>query len=82
MAKARARLPASLDNMLRSDWERVIYESALGQEDTKIATMYLLDAIPQIDIAIELGLERSTVSRRIPKILSKIEKTAHKLNIC
>lgn len=81
MARARARVPESLSDLTRSDWERVIFQAALGQEDTKIATMYLLDAIPQIDIGIELGLERSTVSRRLPKILSKIERTARKINI-
>lgn len=81
MARARARVPESLSDLTRSDWERVIFQATLGQEDTKIATMYLLDAIPQIDIGIELGLERSTVSRRLPKILSKIERTARKINI-
>lgn len=81
MAKARARVPESVSDFLRSDWERVIAEAALGEEDTKIARMYLLDAIPQIDIGIEIGLERSTVSRRIARILPKIERTARKLNI-
>lgn len=35
--------------------------------------MYFLDQIPQIDIAIELGLERSTISKRMPYILDRIE---------
>ncbi len=82
MARARARVPESLSDLLRSDWEKIISQAALGQEDTKIATMYLLDAIPQVEIGVELGLERSTISRRLPKILSKVEHTARKMNIC
>ena len=84
MARARARKSASrllAENLLRSDWERVIDQAALGLEDTKIARMYLLDAIPQIDIAAELHLDRSTISKRMPKIVAKIEKAARKMNI-
>lgn len=82
MAKARVRVTGAAQLFTRSEWEHVIAEAALGIEDTKIATMYLLDAIPQIDIGIEVGLERSTVSKRLAKILPKIERTARKLNIC
>lgn len=82
MAQARVHVPASLDGLLRSDWEAVINEAALGEENTKIAKMYLLDAIPQIDIGVELNLSRSAVSKRMLKILSKIERTARKMNIC
>lgn len=81
MARARARLRESAADLLRSDWETVIDEAALGIEDTKIAKMYLLDAIPQVEIGVEVGLERSTVSKRLSKILPKVERTARKLNI-
>ncbi len=80
MAKARARKFGSADELLRSDWERVIDEAALGIEDTKIAKMYLLDAIPQVDIGAEIGLTRSAVSKRMAKILPKVERVARKLN--
>lgn len=82
MAKARARVPENLDGMLRSDWESIIYQAALGKEDTQIAEMYLLDAIPQVEIGVAVGLTRSAVSRRLTKILDKIERTARKMNIC
>lgn len=81
MARARARVPDAARSLLRSDWEKVIGEAALGKEDTQIAMMYLLDAIPQIDIGVELNLDRTTVSRRLTKILPRIERTARKLNI-
>lgn len=82
MAKARARVPASLDGLLYADWEAVIKQANLGKEDTKIAEMYLLDATPQVDIGEEVGLERSTVSRRLLGIMDKLERTARKMGIC
>ena len=72
MGKARAHVPEELSQLLRSDWERIILQANLGKEDTKIAEMYLLDAIPQIEIGAELNLTRSTVSRRLLKILDKV----------
>ena len=84
MGKARARKGASellAQNMLRSDWEKVIDEAALGVEDSKIARLYLLDAIPQIEIAAELNLDRSTISKRMPRIVARIERAARKMNI-
>ena len=63
----------------------IIEQAALGEEDTFIATRYLLDGIPQIEIAEELGnkfeksYNRSTISRRLPRIIYKIERTATKL---
>ena len=84
MARARARKSASkllAENLLRSDWERVIDQAALGVEDSRIARMYLLDAIPQIEIAAELNLDRSTISKRMPRIIARIERAAVKMNI-
>ena len=63
----------------------IIEQAALGEEDTFIATRYLLDGIPQIEIAEELGdkfeksYNRSTISRRLPRIIHKIVRTAIKL---
>lgn len=63
----------------------IIEQAALGEEDTFIAIRYLLDGIPQIEIAEELGdkfeksYNRSTISRRLPRIIHKIERTAIKL---
>lgn len=82
MARARARVPASLDGLLRADWETAIAQANLGLENTKIAEMYLLDAIPQVEIGVEVGLTRSAISRRLPGILDKVERAARKMNMC
>lgn len=81
MARARVRVPKSLDDFTRSDWEQVIKEAALGIDDTRIAEMYLLDAIAQEDIGSEVGLSRSAVSKRLLKIVDKIERTAVRLKL-
>lgn len=82
MARARARVPKSLEDFTRSDWEAVIREAALGVEDTRIAELYLVDGIAHIDIGEEVGLSRSAVSKRMLRIIDKVERTARKLNIC
>lgn len=81
MARARARASISDADITRTQWETVIREAALGIENTRIAEMYLLDAIPQVEIGAELGLSRSAVSKRLPRIVDKIERTARKLNM-
>lgn len=81
MAKARVRASISDTALTRSEWESVIREAALGIENTRIAEMYLLDAIPQVDIGEELGLSRSAISKRLPGIVDRIERTARKLNL-
>lgn len=81
MAKARVRASISDTGLTRTEWESVIREAALGIENTRIAEMYLLDAIPQVEIWEEIGLSRSAISKRLPGIVDKIERTARKLNL-
>lgn len=76
---ARVKLPDSLNDLLRSELKQVVYESALGRDDTLIATRYIIEKIPQIDIAAELGWERSTVSKHIQLILKRAESTSRRL---
>ena len=78
---ARVRLPGSLGQLLRSQMETAIYEANLGNSDSLIARKYFIEKIPQIDIAIELDMERSTVTRRLPFIISRVEQTAQRLNM-
>ena len=78
---ARVRLPGSLGQLLRSEMERAISEANLGNSDSLIAKRYFLERIPQMDIAAELDIERSTISRRLPFIVERIEKTAQRLNL-
>lgn len=81
MARARARVPESLEDFTRAQWETVIQQAALGVEDTRIAQLYLLDAVLHADIGAEFGLSRSAVSKRLRKMIDKIERTAKKLDM-
>lgn len=79
MSAARVRLPETLGNLLRSEMASAIEQANLGNDDTAIAKRYLIDQVPQMDIAIEFGYERSTISRRMPRIIAKVEYTARKM---
>lgn len=81
MAKARVRASISDTGLTRSEWEMVVREAALGIEDTRIAEMYLLDGIAHVDIGEEVGLSRSAVSKRMPRIIDRVERTARKLHM-
>lgn len=72
MSSARVSLPPELDRLLRSEMLECIEEANLGQLDTTVAKRYLIDQWAQIDIAAELGLGRTTISDRIPRILNKV----------
>lgn len=64
---------------MRRDMETVIYQSNLGREDAKIAQLYFVDKLPQVDVATELYLGRATVQRRIPGIMARMKETSSKL---
>lgn len=81
MACARVKLPDGMDMLLRPEMEEAINQTNLGREDAAIAKAYLIDHIPQIDIAVEYGYDRSAISRRVPKIIAKVTQTAKKLNM-
>lgn len=78
---ARVRLPDSLGQLLRSEMETAIAEANLGNSDSLIATRYLIEQVPQIDIAAELGCTRATVCGRMTHILQRVEQTAQRLNM-
>ena len=75
-----ARCKSRLSGVGRSELERIIYESCLGEINEYIVRRYLIDRIPHIEIAGELEsvhgikMDRCTVSRRWQKIKKKIEQ--------
>lgn len=81
MARGRVHLPDGLKNLLASDWERVLGQAMLGREDREIGRLYILERMPQIDIAEEMNMDRSTISRRMEKIITEARRTAEKLDM-
>ena len=81
MARGRVHLPDGLKNLLASDWERVLAQAMLSAEDRTILRLYVLERIPQIDVAAELHMDRSTISRRMKSIFDEARRTAEKLDM-
>ena len=77
--QARYKLPPELGGLMRKDMESVIYQANLGREDERIAQLYFLDKLPQVDVATELYLGRATVQRRLPGIMQRMRDTSSKL---
>lgn len=78
---ARVHLPEPLDKLLRSQLETAIYESALHRDDELIARRYIVEKCAQMDIAVELGWDRSTVSHHLAYIIEEVKRVAGKLNV-
>ena len=79
MTQSRGKLPDSIEYLLRDQLVGAIDQANLGQFDTRVAKRYLIDRLLQNDIAAELGCDRSSVSRRIPHIIAKVEWAAKQL---
>lgn len=79
MTAARIKLPHSLELLLRVEMEQAIEQANLGTFDTFVAKKYLIEQVPQIEIAEELGYDRTVVTRRIKLILPRVEYAAQKL---
>ena len=61
-------LPKELQHLTRSDWERVTDEGLLDVIDQQIVKLYIVRRLPQMDAAAEIGVDRKTISRRLPHI--------------
>ena len=79
MTAARIKLPHSIGLLLRVELEQAIEQANLGNFDTFVAKKYLIEQVPQIDIAEELGYDRTVVSRRVKLILPRVEYAAQRL---
>jgi DNA-directed RNA polymerase specialized sigma24 family protein len=78
MPKARCR-DKQLAGLMKDEAERLIEQSNLGREDAQIARLYLIDQIPQIEIAVEMDYERSTISRRLGQIRRRMRHTRREM---
>ena len=77
----KVKLPPELADLLRSDLERAIYEAALHRDYDLIARRCIIEKSAQVDVAAELGWDRSTVSHHLTYIIEDIKRVAGKLEI-
>lgn len=54
--------------MTRRDWEHVADEGICDLIDRQIIRLYIVGRLPQMDVAAEIGVDRKTISRRLPHI--------------
>lgn len=74
MAQARPKITDELQSLPNNKWEYIIDNYIKNETDRQIAKMYYLDGIPQADIGAEVGYSRSAIKKKLPKLLSIIEK--------
>lgn len=73
MAMARTHLDGNLTHLSVTDWENLINEIPLNDENKLIAKMRFIDEECLEDISAKVGYSRKTISNRIKYILHKIE---------
>ena len=78
---ARVKLPPELADLLRSELETAIREAALHRDDELIARRYIVEKWAQMDIAVELGWDRSTVSHHLAYIIEEVKRVVGRLNM-
>lgn len=79
LSAARIKLPPSLELLLKSQMEEAIDQANLGTFGTFVAKKYLIEQVPQIEIAEELGYDRTVISRKMKYIIARVSYTAQLL---
>ena len=68
---ARVRIPDDLTGLLQCEWEQIISQAGYSEQDAEIVRRYVMDKTLQIDVAVELDMARSTITRRLPQIYAR-----------
>ena len=76
MAQSRPNIPDELSSLPNSTWEYIIDNYIKSEIDRKIAKLYYLQGMAQIDVGAEVGYSQSTIKRKLPKLLNIIEKNS------
>lgn len=74
MAQSRPKIPDELNSLSNTQWENIINEYIKNDTDRKIAKLYYLDGLTQIEVGVEVGYSPSSIKRKLPKLLNIIEK--------
>ena len=74
MAQARPKIPDELSSLSNTRWEYIIDNYIKNEIDRKIAKLYYLQGMTQVDVSAEVGYSQSSIKRKLPKLLNIIEK--------
>lgn len=75
----QARIPRDIDALTKPELLEAISRAGIGRENERIAQLYYIERLPQIDVAAEMLLGRATIQRRLPTIKNKMELAAKHL---
>lgn len=75
----QARIPRDIDALTKPELLEAISRAGIGRENERIARLYYVERLPQVDVAAEMLLGRATIQRRLPIIRSKMETAAKHL---
>ena len=64
--------------MTSMDWEHVADEGICDLIDRQIIRLYIVGRLPQMDAAAEIGVDRKTISRRLPHIYNTARRLVGK----
>ena len=81
MQEGTYKLPADLSGLLRSEWEKIIDEAGFDMVDEGIVRDCLMDKYTQAYAASGVDRTRCTISRRLPKIITRAREVAIKLQM-
>jgi len=74
MAQSRPRISDELNSLSNETWNYIIDNYIKSNIDRKIAKLYYLQGMTQIDVGVVVGYSQSSIKRKLPKILNIIEK--------
>ena len=75
----QARIPRDIDALTKPKLLAAIASAGVGRENERIAQLYYVERLPQVDVAAEILLGRATIQRRLPMIKNKMEFAAKHL---
>ena len=81
MGESRYWLPDDLAALLRSEWETIIEQGGFDAVDEGIIRDCILDRYTQAYAATGVNRTRSTVYRRLPRIVKRARDVAKKLEM-
>ena len=81
MKRAEALRQIGLEECTTAEIKTIISQSNLGRTNSKIAKLWLVDGLLLADIGAEMGFDRSTIGKRLPVILDRIEKVSRKHSV-
>ena len=74
MAQSRPRISDELNSLSNETWNYIIDNYIKSNIDRKIAKLYYLQGMTQVDVGVAVGYSQSSIKRKFPKILNIIEK--------